>query len=294
MIRKHLCHNFLTLYTMTAKTFTIILLLSCIIAPEVNAQSIPNGDFENWTSSGGGDVLTGWQISEPALNCTPLSAAQTTSSQNASYAIFLEAGNCAGAGGNIHEGYAISDLFTVSAAPMYLHGYYKATRANSNPAKIKVFLNKNGVQIASADWPITTSQNEYIAFAIPITYVQNEVPDQAQIQIFSDEIGLSTLGNQLWVDHLSFSSSATVIADNDNVSTNISVYPNPACNMIQVNGNSDLIGMNYILTDISGRQVLSGQLHNENNMIALGELCGGIYFLRCDASSVKVFRLVKE
>jgi hypothetical protein len=276
------------------RTFTFILLLSVFIAPKTNAQSIPNGDFENWTSAGGADVLTNWQISEPGLNCTPLSAAQTTSSQNASYAIFLEAGNCAGAGGNIHEGYAISDLFAISVAPMYLHGYYKATRANSNPAKIKVFLNKNGIQIASADWLITTSQNEYIAFAIPITYTQNEVPDQAQIQIFSDEIGLSTLGNQLWVDHLSFSSSATGITDNDNVSTNISVYPNPADNMIQVNGNSDLIGMNYILTDISGRQVLSGQLRNENNVIALGELSSGIYFVRFDTRSGQFFRLVKE
>ncbi len=278
---------------MTTKTFTIIFFLTCIIQQKTIAQSFPNGNFENWTTQGASNLLTGWELSEPGLNCTPLSAAQTTSSYGGSFAIFLESGDCVGTGGNIHEGYAISNLFSISVAPNYLLGYYRAIRNNSNPAKIKVFIKKNGVQIGSADFSITASADDYTAFAIPIVYTQIDTPDQAQIQIFSDDIGLATLGNQLWVDQLSFSSSETGIT-NGTIIPNISVYPNPVNNVIQINGNTQLIGMNYTMTDISGRQVLSGQLRNENNTIGLEQLSPGIYFLRFDTSAVQIFRVIKE
>jgi hypothetical protein len=279
---------------MTTKTFTIILWLSCIIATAAKAQSIPNGDFEDWITQGASNLLTSWELSEPGLNCTPLSASQTTSSQSGSYAIFLESGDCVGTGGNIHEGYAISDLFSISVAPNYLTGYYMAIRNNSNPAKIKVFIKKNGVQIGSADFSITASADDYTAFAIPIVYTQIDTPDQAQIQIFSDDIGLATLGNQLWVDHLSFSSSTTGIIYDDNVVSGISIYPNPSNDIIQINGNAELIGVNYDIVDIYGRQVLSGQLHSENNQVSLEGLSRGIYFLRISATSINIVRVVKE
>jgi hypothetical protein len=67
-------------------------------------------------------------------------------------------------------------------------------------------------------------------------------------------------------------------------------FPNPATDWIQSNGQQNLKGQEYSVTDGVGRTILHGKL-TETNRIHLLTLPKGLYMLRCDG---QVFRFVKE
>ena len=43
----------------------------------------------------------------------------------------------------------------------------------------------------------------------------------------------------------------------------ISVYPNPANNLLTLKSGNDLMGLQYVITDIAGKQLQAGKLSNE-------------------------------
>ncbi len=86
---------------------------------------------------------------------------------------------------------------------------------------------------------------------------------------------------------------STGISDFDN-KNDISLFPNPTTNQINVNTNLELIGSVYSVYDCIGKSVLTGKLTSEKTIIGLGNLVEGIYFLKVGENQKQTFKIIKE
>ena len=96
-------------------------------------------------------------------------------------------------------------------------------------------------------------------------------------------------------------SNVAVLTVNNNVGINeisqdklFSVFPNPVQCVINVKAASKLIGSVYSIYDNTGRVVLSGKLNDENAIIELGDLSGGIYMFSVGENMKQTFKVIKE
>ncbi len=79
----------------------------------------------------------------------------------------------------------------------------------------------------------------------------------------------------IWIDDLTFE---TVTATDEIKLQSISAYPNPCDDVLHLKGATS--GMIYSLSDITGREVASGQLTNLANNIDVSSLTSGVYLLK--------------
>jgi plastocyanin len=75
---------------------------------------------------------------------------------------------------------------------------------------------------------------------------------------------------------------------------NISVYPNPASDFITVKTNSGFQSSPYFITDLAGRQVLSGKLNSEENFIEISKFEKGIYLFQVAGQRRRSFKVIKN
>ena len=75
---------------------------------------------------------------------------------------------------------------------------------------------------------------------------------------------------------------------------NISVYPNPASDFITVKTNSGFQSSPYFITDMAGRQVLSGKLNSEENFIEISKFEKGIYLFQVAGQRRRSFKVIKN
>lgn len=75
---------------------------------------------------------------------------------------------------------------------------------------------------------------------------------------------------------------------------NISVYPNPAGDFITVKTNSGFQSSPYFITDLAGRQVLSGKLNSEENFIEISKFEKGIYLFQVAGQRRRSFKVIKN
>jgi plastocyanin len=88
-------------------------------------------------------------------------------------------------------------------------------------------------------------------------------------------------------------STSTGIKENQ-APTNISVYPNPAVDFITVKANTGLQNSLYIITDLAGRQILSGKLNGEDNLVEISQLEKGIYLFQVAGHRRQSFKVIKN
>jgi hypothetical protein len=74
----------------------------------------------------------------------------------------------------------------------------------------------------------------------------------------------------------------------------VSVYPNPASDLITIKVNADYSGSPYTITDLPGKTLLTGRLTLENSVISISALSPGIYILKVGEKNQKLFRLMKK
>ncbi|MEQ1665802.1 MAG: T9SS type A sorting domain-containing protein, partial [Bdellovibrionales bacterium] len=83
------------------------------------------------------------------------------------------------------------------------------------------------------------------------------------------------------------------ISDIDNLA-NMSFYPNPVIDFVTINVDKNLIGSTYIITDLLGKQVLTGKLNNETSSIDISQLNSGIYLFQVGQQMKQTLKLRKE
>lgn len=74
----------------------------------------------------------------------------------------------------------------------------------------------------------------------------------------------------------------------------VKVYPNPASSFVQIHASKEAIGLPYTLTDLTGRELLSGKIANEFSQIVITDIARGIYMLHVGDAVKYTVKLVKE
>ncbi|MEY3084642.1 MAG: hypothetical protein RL037_822 [Bacteroidota bacterium] len=74
---------------------------------------------------------------------------------------------------------------------------------------------------------------------------------------------------------------------------NLSIFPNPASNQLNVTCNSKLIGNRYEIYDNSGKLVLSGKITFETTSVLLDSLTDGMYLIHVGSNEKKSFTIIK-
>ena len=74
----------------------------------------------------------------------------------------------------------------------------------------------------------------------------------------------------------------------------IAIYPNPANDFFTIKANSTLIGSNYYIIDILGKQILTGKISSETTLVDICQLESGIYFLSVGQLTNQTFKLIKK
>jgi hypothetical protein len=75
---------------------------------------------------------------------------------------------------------------------------------------------------------------------------------------------------------------------------NISLFPNPATNQINLSTDLGSLGSVYTLIDNLGRSVLSGEINSATTIIELQSILSGIYYLTLDGNDNPIFKVIKQ
>jgi len=86
----------------------------------------------------------------------------------------------------------------------------------------------------------------------------------------------------------------TVGASDLSESKSFSIYPNPTQNIININVNSEDLGLPIKLFDIYGKVVLSKRIDQADINLDLENLADGIYFIRVEDNKGSNFKIVKQ
>lgn len=77
----------------------------------------------------------------------------------------------------------------------------------------------------------------------------------------------------------------------------IKIFPNPAQNELNINFIGDYYKLNYYISDISGKEILSGMINQKLSTINIASLSKGLYFIRLtdisNLSKVYKFRVLR-
>jgi len=73
----------------------------------------------------------------------------------------------------------------------------------------------------------------------------------------------------------------------------ISVYPNPASDVLTINGDNSILGSSYHVIDQAGREVLTGKISSINTTVDINQLANGIYYIQVGSQSRTSFKVLK-
>jgi len=275
------------------KKFTIILTVLIAMVITTNAQ-ITNSGFENWTTVGSYEDLTGWATFNNASTGSFYSCTKSTDHYPASvgsYSVRLEnntalIGDYSGLG-VIFLGDQIgnSGPFPITGHPTSLTGYYKYAPLNGDTMYIKITLYSGGSgNMVSSGLFTTASASSWTSFSIPLsTYTS---ADSGMISISAYYANgfppqYFPHGNSvLYVDNLNFDNLINSVAEQISENYTFSLYPNPASDIITFNiDNTNNADLTFNIYNIIGTLVKSEKLKQDNGQINIGYLNSGIYFV---------------
>ena len=94
-----------------------------------------------------------------------------------------------------------------------------------------------------------------------------------------------------WI--VKFNSLSTDIKKNQQ-NKNLSIYPNPATDILLINTSTSLVNESYAITNTLGQTVLNGKLENEHSSIDIQTLQSGIYFLQIGSKQPQSYKIIKN
>lgn len=273
------------------KQFLLIGLLSA--SSFVNAQSFPNGGFENWTDFTLYEEPQNWS----GMNIMSMFGADPTAQKsidahNGTYALKLTTsvsdlggdgemdtipgiimlGNVDMMSGSGTAGYAFT------ARPDSLIGWYKLTSPNNDPFMLQFTSTKWDNTNQTAETIATgiytgTAQSNYVRFSMPINYLSTSTTDTIQVYI-ANAMNESGVDNQLFIDDLSFVYNSTAsIVEND---IQFNIAPNPVVNELKIASKEPMKEIR--IQDINGQTLLVTDVNQMNATIQTNELSSGMYF----------------
>lgn len=233
------------------------IIFTCCFFYHLNAQNIPNGNFENWT----GTRPTSWETTNGLMSApfnNPQTIFQSTDAYSGTYACEIQTKKMrskpAGVfipdyAGSMFVGRQISIRsipgFAFAERPNKMQFYYKFNARNNDSATIRLLLtrwntaeNKRDTLASNFNY-LLDSVNVYTKKEIILNYLDTlQTPDTAIIFITSATSFAQAEGAKLLIDELKFS-GGTVGLNNPKQALKIEVYPNPSTGVFNLNFGSN-------------------------------------------------------
>jgi len=109
---------------------------------------------------------------------------------------------------------------------------------------------------------------------------------------FHNNSAIGTVQSYLFFDTLDIQG---VLSNNSFVASKLSVYPNPATNVVNISNDINAIITAVEMTDLNGRVVKTQNVNATNGQIAIGDLSAGMYMMKIKTDQgTAVKKIVKE
>ena len=287
-----------------------ILSIVAIATLSISAHSqIPNNGFEIWTSAGTYSNPASWdQLNSMTTGMSIYTCTKGTPGAVGTAYLKLISKTV---GSTVVPGVAVSGLIDVAAMkpksgfpytgqPQKLTGSWQYMASGADAGFIAVILTKwNSTlmkrdTIAKAKQTLSGMAMSWSVFNINLTYMSSAMPDSAMIVLSAS--GTTPVANSyLYVDNLSFSGSVTGINQVENVISNVSVFPNPTTDKINIELNVEKVStIKFQLLDVVGKLVFESNVGSiqgtYKHTINTTGISKGTYFLKIianDTSEIK-------
>jgi len=275
------------------KKSILFLIVTYLVSFELKAQNVPNGGFENWTSFGLYEMPDSWQTTDSIslTQGTHSVTKETVNIHSGTYAMkltpFTYILTIPGTASNGHINYstlAIEGGTPDTVRHAKLDGWYQFAPVSNDSCTILVTLYKWNSSTSMRDvvgggaFCTQTAAATYTPFEITLDYASSSTPDSVLIVVYSSALGGSHMGTVLYVDDLSFSGIAGVNELPASVQS-IHVYPVPAGNELNVDlALSKKVRSSFVITDVSGRKMISHAMNQSKEKIDISALASGNYF----------------
>lgn len=278
---------------------TILSLAAVALTSASLFAQIPNAGFENWTAVGTYSVPDGWGTLN---NTTTLAGVYTVTkatpgSPGASYMKITSKTIATSVVGGIAVSGVLDSMtmqpksgFAYNMRPANFTGKWQHMIYGSSQGSIKVTLTRwdTGMNmrmpVASGSVTLSGMAMSWANFTIPLTYADGNNPDSCIIVLKASGANPTNL-DYLWVDNLAFSGTVTGFKNQESILSDVSVFPNPSTETINVN--VDLQSEQKVmieLIDVIGKVVLTkdlGSLQGKSKQtIPVNGLTKGTYMIK--------------
>jgi|31_taG_2_1085359.scaffolds.fasta_scaffold00590_5 hypothetical protein len=277
---------------MKKQTFLAIALMFTAVISK--AQSVPNGNFENWSNPNGYNVPDGWET----LNDMTAGAGVYTTTRGGTagnYYLKLTSENVTGMG--VMPGVATSGMldmgsfmpmsgFPYNMRPDALSGKWQFMGNSANDiGYIHVYLTKWNTSMNMRDTvgyimqDLNGMQMSWGNFSLPFTYMMPDMPDTC-IMLLSASGANPEASSYLYLDNLDFTGIIAGIA-NTEVTGVFSIYPNPSANNLKIDVSGlKSTALSFEIIDLHGKLILSQKADGSSvQNIGISQLPVGNYFL---------------
>jgi hypothetical protein len=282
-----------------------MLIAFVMIAINTNGQTIPNNSFDNWTNMGSYNNPDGWSTYNDLTTAAGVyTCVKGTPGLVGMAYLKLTSKNVIGLG--VVPGVAISGVtnmqtlepvsgFPMSSRPAAFEGTWQYMAFGADQGFIAVAMTQWNTLTSARDtvgyayYALPGMEMSWVNFSIPINYLNGNDPDSCFIILSASKANGATASanSYLYVEEIFFSGNVTGTGVNE--FENISIYPNPASDLvsIQLDGRAagDLVVTNSIGQTFFTQKISNGQA---NLKVETGKWVKGLYYftLKNDRNSV--------
>jgi hypothetical protein len=290
------------------------------------AQTIPNGDFEQWASTGGApEAPTGWLTTDFILgyyNNVPAGSyfntgtvAKGTEAHGGSFAAKISTLSLPTTTGStvLHPGWLVlgarpglydyAELPNAGAPcatrPTQLQFYYKLSGPAADSASALVYVTRTvaGVPtVLGGAFQYLKPTTGYTLLSLPLDYSSADVPDSVHIQLSSGDARVITAGTTLLVDDMALANPTLATRAGAATQALVQVVPNPSPAgrfVLSSPAQPDLAAAPLAVFDVTGRLVQqqpAQAVPGASRTLDLSGLPLGIYTLRLDTKQGSLVR----
>jgi len=277
--------------------FTLLAILAVAFF-STKAQTIPNAGFETWTSPLNPD---GWSTISSAFGFNlGLCKKDSLDKVVGANSVNVYADSIPGQPGyGVVSGVVSTGTASAAGGPPTFAGIpfafrpdtlffaYKYTSPGLDTAAVSMAMTKNGSTVFINGYtdiyvPLDPTSQWVLAY-IPITsvYANSTItPDTLLLQFSASFLDNPIKGSTLHVDGVFFSASASTGVNDLTNNIEVSVFPNPATDQLNITADLNLEGHKVVITDMNGKLVRIRPLINGVNSIELSDVASGTYIYR--------------
>lgn len=271
----------------------------------LNAQSFPNGGFENWTNQGTYEDPQYWTgFNMMSMFGAEETAIKSTQAHSGNYALKLITSiSDIGGDGEMDTLPGILMLGTTdilngtgttgypfTQRPDSLVGWYKLVSPDNTPFHLEFSSTKwdagsgspETIGVATYEGQASAS---YKRFSVPISYSGSALPDSIQAFIGTSVDGSVT--NELYLDDLGFIYNST--AGIQEQTAQIRLFPNPVNTQLSIESDQPI--QQLVVKDLQGKQILELNANTGYYRLETGDLTPGVYFCEISFSNGSSQRL---